>query len=92
MTDYTGPFNPALLLPPSSYLVEPAPELSESTIATLQQITKHFSDPNLEIRNDETSTEKRKLDQREIMFLVCPPIIDSGARARADLFSQKKQC
>ena len=66
----SSPFSPELLNSPVSYPAEPEPELSEATIAKLQKITQHFSDPNLEIRIDETSTERRKLDQREIMFLV----------------------
>jgi len=66
----TAAFDRSLLHPPPSYQAAPEVELSANSLAKLQQITKHFSSPDLELRADETSTERRKLDQREMMFLV----------------------
>lgn len=66
----TSTFDPSLLIPPAALTTAPEPEISEDTLAKLQQLTEYFSDPNLELRIDETSTAKRKLDQREMMFLV----------------------
>jgi hypothetical protein len=64
------PFDESLLRCPDTYQPRQHTELTPDQITKLKTIDDHFNAPNYQLLTLEGGTEKERLNEREMMFLV----------------------
>ena len=74
----------SLLEPPSGASPKVAPEPSGETLAKLKVLETHFGGENFDLPMRTASVERRRLDEREMMYLVISVITCIARWAIAD--------